>query len=1761
MWIDSGSTGNAIQGNWIGTDATGQYPAPNNDDGALLIGANNALIGNVISANITTDVLLVGSGNLVAGNLINTTADGLAALSTNTFGGLVIAASNNTIGGTTAAARNIISGVNSGDGMTIQNQTDNNLIEGNYIGTDITGTVALRSGVGIDWAVSGGANPSNNTISGNVISGNGNGIFLRGTGADANVIASNIIGLTADGSTALGNNTGIVIQSGPDNSTIGGTAAGAGNVISGNGNGIFISGDNDPSNGQFNADFVTGTLIAGNLIGTDPSGTKITDAGGNSLGNSGDGIDLSDFAYDNSIGGAGSGNIISGNSGDAIYIFGTDDTGNVVQGNFIGTDINGAVSLPNSSGGIVLDTTASNTIGGTDAGDGNIISGNNGPGVTVTGNGALTGTVAWFPADFNISDVVGGRNGIPQGNNGFSFTTGVTGNDGAFQFGSSSDYVDVHDDPGLDPTTVSVEVWVQSGVSPTTPTYIIDKGADSSGDASYGLMALSNGVEFTISDGAGNTVFAGVQFNGSTFWDGATWHHVVGTFDGTNVILYVDGHELASSPVPTNFHIGYGFSGNGTSNDLLIGAFNEANPSGFFNGNVDDVSIYNRAVTATEVQQLFQLDDNSKDGGNAIQGNFIGTDATGTNALANVGDGILLQTTAYNNTIGGTSTGDRNIISGNQQNGVNIDPTHPVGVAAQFNVVEGNFIGTDVSGTSAVPNGLDPTTTTTAYAGVLIDGDTNNTIGGSTPGAGNVISGNLNSSNPYIYGVLIEHNASGNVVLGNYIGPDASGETALGNQRSGVAIVDASDNTIGGSDPFTDASHNINTVSATANVISGNGEAGVFIQGASASGNLVQGNLIGTDASGFGPLPPTFADSDTTSEGSGVVIDGAPDNTIGGTVTIQHVANQGNYRYSNGNVISGNPGSGLVIQDFFESDSATGNLVEGNLIGTNFVGTAAVPNGAWGVGVADTWDNTIGGASPLVDGIPSGAVNVISGNDQGGVDIIGGNASGNVVAGNNIGVDVNGGGTLGNQYSGVFVGDAAPIDFSIGFTVFNENGPLTGAAYDNTIGGSTTDNRGNIIANNFEEGVDIWGPDANGNLVSGNKIGIDSSGAAGNGRDGVWIALGAADNTIGGQVLNGEVAPGSGNDIEANGFSGVDISNPDTSGNVVAGNAITGNSENGVLIAAGAADNTIGSSNNGLFPASQTQTISFFNEPDAFAYPLFEVTGDFTNNGHEDIVTFMSDGTIWTSLGNGDGTFQAPFEAASQLPSTPAYAAVGDFNNDGDLDLAVTFADSGGLYILTGNGDGTFTFETSYSTPSGQDPVVAGYFGPNSTVGGGNNLDLVVLGSDDQLVPFVGNGDGTFTAGSTFGAENSNGFGQLVSADFNHNGKPDLAVLTGDDVLIYSGNGDGTFSSTPVATIPTGLTFPGSLAVGNFPNHPDSLLVGDRTDGQILVVEDTSTNFTFSFQPQTVLNGGSDVASLAVGDFNGDGNSDIASMSSGQSTVSVFESTADGRFLQPVVVTLPGNNQNFITTDDFNGDGVSDLVAPGTGPATNVPASISVLLGSNADYLAINVIDQNGGGGVQISDSGTTGNVVAGNHIGTDLSGTVAFDSQSNLLGNSLDGVRIIDGASTNTIGGTAPAQRNIISLNGGDGVFVSDSGTENDLIQGNYIGTDGSGQVAFGNKVSGIQVEGGASNIVIDTNVISANESEPPPPPMITSGIDIIGPATSGVLVTGNLIDLAADGSTPLGNVGDGIDIANSPDNTIGGTTTAAQRHQRQHL
>ncbi len=375
-----------IVANYIGTDATGTQSRPNNIGITVRNGADQAkIVQNVISGNLQEGVLLTTSSvtrTVVRQNKIGTDYLGLNALPNRTDGVVINQGSSGN-----RLLFNLISG-NIGAGVSIQGRTsERNVIAGNHIGTNDAGTLPLHNATGvlINQALgttigrpSGIVSQPGRTSLGNLISGNTVGINLISVqpnlalGEPGTIIRNNFIGTDLTGKLPLGNLQGGVVVQNSIGTTIGSTDTSFPNIIAANGyQGILLSGGTSRS------------LIEGNYIGTDVTGTN---ALSNTIGVYVQG------SSNNTIGGTlpGAGNILSGNSAAGVTVVFSQSTGNVIQGNYIGTNpAVGAVS--NGTGINIAQTATDTTIGGTAPGATNMIFYNSNDGISISDT--ATGTV------------------------------------------------------------------------------------------------------------------------------------------------------------------------------------------------------------------------------------------------------------------------------------------------------------------------------------------------------------------------------------------------------------------------------------------------------------------------------------------------------------------------------------------------------------------------------------------------------------------------------------------------------------------------------------------------------------------------------------------------------------------------------------------------------------------------------------------------------------------------------------------------------------------------------------------------------------------------------------------------------------------------------------------------------------------------------------------------------------------------------------------------------------------------------------------------------------------------------------------------------------------------------------------------------------------------------------------------------------------------------------------------------------------------
>jgi hypothetical protein len=368
--------------------------------------------------------------------------------------------------------------------------------------------------------------------------------------------------------------------------------------------------------------------------------------------------------------------------------------------------------------------------------------------------------------------------------------------------------------------------------------------------------------------------------------------------------------------------------------------------------------------------------------------------------------------------------------------------------------------------------------------------------------------------------------------------------------------------------------------------------------------------------------------------------------------------------------------------------------------------------------------------------------------------------------------------------------------------------------------------------------------------------------------------------------------------------------------------------------------------------------------------PAIAGVGDFNEDGIPDLaIENAGDDSISILLGKGDGTFLAA--AAIPAIGTPpceiitlqsnCAIVVGDFNDDGHADLALTSGNDNTVVILEGNGKGAFT-------PFSGSPITVGSFPEALKTGDFNNdgiLDLAVANAEDSTISILlGNGDGTFTA--AIGSPVNAGIGSfpffLAVGYFNRDGYADLAVVNGQDnsVSILLGNGEGGF--TPAAGSPI-----------HFPNAPGlcPIVTADfNGDGIIdLAVADFSTNTvyillgngdgTFLFPSQPIGVGANPFAMTAL-DYNGDGITDLAvgnyndnpNPNPSPGSVTLLIGNGDGSFSTPLAPITVGQLPTDVVTADFNRDGKPDLAIPNS-YSTNTTASLDkvVLAGAGTHVV------------------------------------------------------------------------------------------------------------------------------------------------------------------------------------------------------------------
>ncbi|MEZ6118086.1 MAG: DUF4347 domain-containing protein, partial [Pirellulaceae bacterium] len=693
--------------------------------------------------------------------------------------------------------------------------------------------------------------------------------------------------------------------------------------------------------------------------------------------------------------------------------------------------------------------------------------------------------------------------------------------------------------------SVVIDAWTQPGFS-GTPRIIID----ANGVTGDGFQLNSNADNstirgFVIRDFVGDGIQINSGSTGNTIegnyigsLNSAGTNQGVGeqnTGHGINILGSANliGGTTAQSRNVIGGNQGSGIfiaSGIATTNTVLgnyigvdaTGATALANDYGIFVTSTDGTIIGNGTAAGRNV-----ISGNTKQGiynwnsdSTTIQGNYIGTDATGTadlNGSAQEGSksGIVVDGGSTNVLVGGLTAGQGNLISGNNWYGVEFWS----GVTNSY--VYGNYIGTDVTGMLDLGNTI---------GGVGMWGSsTGNVIGGGTAAHRNVISGN-----DWV-GVNIGNASSATTVQGNYIGLGVDGSTLIGNQ-AGVVVEGGSAGSLIGTN--WDGSND----SGERNIISGN-QWGVFIQDTGTSGTMVWGNYIGTDATGL-------LDRGNTSDGI-LIQNGATGTLIGGSTTKR-------------NVIAGNDGDGIQI----DGEATDGTFIQNNYIGLAANGTTVLGNAGNGIHITGGADNTtIGGGS--------GLGNVIVGSGYNGIEINGA-SSGTTITGNYIGINAAGTVVAGNMMHGIQLINGVS-NTTIGGTVAGQGNVITangvGGTYTNGVDVFSSGTGNSIVGNSIYDNVGI-GIDLDSDGVTANDN-LDPDTGSNNLQNfpvitsttvnaaGTTVTISGSLNTLAnltGVMLHFYATPSNGDVTKRDGrkYIGNTIVNTDASGNAVINIGLTG---------------------------------------------------------------------------------------------------------------------------------------------------------------------------------------------------------------------------------------------------------------------------------------------------------------------------------------------------------------------------------------------------------------------------------------------------------------------------------------------------------------------------------------------------------------------------------------------------------------------------
>ncbi|MFO1361260.1 MAG: DUF4347 domain-containing protein [Burkholderiales bacterium] len=681
---------------------------------------------------------------------------------------------------------------------------------------------------------------------------------------------------------------------------------------------------------------------------------------------------------------------------------------------------------------------------------------------------------------------------------------------------------------------------------------------------------------------------------------------------------------------------------------------------------------------------------------------------------------------------------------------------------------------------------------------------------------------------------------------------------------------------------------------------------------------------------------------------------------------------------------------------------------------------------------------------------------------------------------------------------------------------------------------------GNLISGNFA-GVLLTGTGATGNRLEGNSIGTDVTDtvALGNISDGVRVASGAYNNTIGG------TGGAEGNLIAFNGQDGVVVAGAGT-GNAILGNAMRANGTlpnhlgielgaDGVTANDGPGDADSGANGLQNFPQLYAAGLAGGNLTVQFGFAS-------TASSAFRIELFASAAPDASGFGEGArylGAFTVNTDS-SGLATATSFTLVGAGVAAGEVITATATANNG-----------------AGSTSEFSNAVVAGSRTLSGTIyddanGNANVSDdgagAVFANATNAVDLYLDDGDGAIDAGDLFIDQTSTDVNGAYLFTGLGNGTyyvvVDSRALTGPG--LWAEQTYGAFEAASGAGFTSvGMLYGGRERLGQGTSDDASSLATAEHVIKYSIAGGDATGVDFGFASSVITN--------AL-----DGDDDPNPDRSVQGSLRQFIVNANalaGVQTSAFHIGAPGNAYSIAVTGSAL-PAITDAVILDAwtqgGGAYSGPPLIDLdggAAGAGANGLTITgggttvrgfAIHDFAGHGVAIAGGG--GNTIANNRIGTDATGM--FDR-----GNGQSGV-FVDNSAGNVIGGATPAQGNVISGNALDGVTLSGPGSTGNLVAGNLVGLNAAGTAAIANGAAGVDIEAGAWNNTVGaisatvSNVISGNQA---------NGIEIDGAGTTGNVVIDNYVGLSAAGDSAIGNALSGIAITGAAGNTVGGTVLGA--------